>query len=96
MTSPEYNWSSQSEDSSSESQVSVHEVSKKLSSPSSNGSRFESENEVHDIDADFEGETFCCSSSPYSDRLENWNSPPRSESLLPAQILTAQVLCRDN
>ena len=70
----------QSEDSSSERQVSVHEASKRLSSPSSNSSEFESENEVHDIDADFEGEAFCCSSSPYSDRLENWNSPPRSES----------------
>ena len=52
----------------------------------------ESENDIHSIDGDFEGEVFYCNSSPYSfgelapenelysDKLENLNSSSRSES----------------
>ena len=94
MTSPEYGWSSQSlsEGSSSESEVSesnaekpviratVHKASRELYSSSSNGSGFKSENNIDNTDEDFEDEVFCCSSSPYSDTLENLSSSPRLES----------------
>ena len=94
MTSPEYSWSSQSssEESSSESVVSesnakkpairpnVHKAPRELYSSSSNGSGFKSENNVDNTDEDFEDEVFCCSSSPFSDKLQNLNSSPRLES----------------
>ena len=54
--------------------------SEKLYSSSSNGSRFKSENNVDNTDEDFKDEVFCCSSSPFSDNLENLNSSPRLES----------------